>query len=49
MLKPPGRGSRSLGTSRDEEMRRAGLTGDEILSAHVYRGGVSVVVDYTRV
>jgi hypothetical protein len=30
-------------------MRWVGLTGDEILSAHVYRGGVSVVVDYTRV
>jgi hypothetical protein len=30
-------------------MRQAGLTGGEILSAHVYLGGVSADVDYTRV
>jgi hypothetical protein len=30
-------------------MRRAGLTGGEILSAHAYRGGVSVSMGYARI
>jgi hypothetical protein len=30
-------------------MRRDGLTDGEILSAHVYRGGISAGVDYARV
>jgi hypothetical protein len=30
-------------------MRRAGLIGGEIMSAHVYRGWVTVSVDYARV
>jgi hypothetical protein len=30
-------------------MRQTELTGDEILSAHGYRGGVSAGVDYAHV
>jgi hypothetical protein len=46
MLKAPRRGSQELGYVLSPEMRWVGLTGSEILSVHVYRGGVSVGVDY---